>query len=169
VASPLDPDEAVDDDSVARYPREPPPLHFERRIRCGGVYSASNDRVPEGSLYASPTNSRRTTSGTSSLPIPRPSKSSSMVTRDPAFSPRGSTVYFMVSLTVMVSLTGPPAPRAAQLLGGLGSVIFEVVPVRTIPAIRRVVVYLVPTPDGPSPPCALPPHRPATPQTAWGR
>ena len=36
-----------------------------------------------------------------------------MVTRDLSFSSSGSTVYFTASLT------GPPMPRAAQLLGAL--------------------------------------------------
>src|SRR5215208_1003299 len=89
------------------------------------------------------------TSGTSSLPIPSPSKSSSIVTRDRTPSLRGSTVY------LTDSLIGPPAPRAVQLLGGSISVSSEVV-VRTAPPISRVVVYLEPTPGG-APPFMLPP------------
>jgi hypothetical protein len=54
---------------------------------------------------------RRTTSGTSSLPIPRPSKSSSIATRERAFPSTGSTV------TLTIARIGPAIPRTAQLLG----------------------------------------------------
>ena len=44
------------------------------------------------------------TSGMSILPIPWPSKSTSIVTRDRALSPRGATV------TCMIGLIGPSTP-----------------------------------------------------------
>ena len=89
---------------------------------------------------------RRTTSGTSSLPIPCPSNSSSIVTRDRALSSRGSTLPFAIPLI------GPSTPRTAQLLGGL-TVTSEVI-VRSPRPIRRVRVTLEPPPGGPLPRCA---------------
>src|SRR6266511_5589024 len=56
---------------------------------------------------------RRTTSGTSSLPIPRPSNSRAIVTRDRSPSPSGSIV------PMAIAITGPPTARTAHLLGGL--------------------------------------------------
>src|SRR5215216_4673828 len=79
--------------------------------------------------------------GTSGTPIPCPLKSSAIFTHDRVLSLRGSTVMFALGLI------GPATPRAAQLVGGLISVISWVI-VRSARPIRRVVVNLEPTPGG---------------------
>jgi hypothetical protein len=72
------------------------------------------------------------------LPIPCPSKSSAIVTRERSRSPSGSTV------PLTIPLTGPSIPRAAQLLGGLSSVSSVVIGTSRRP-IRRVITSLDPT------------------------
>jgi hypothetical protein len=84
---------------------------------------------------------RRTKSGTSSLPIPWPSKSSAIVTRDRVLPLRGSTV------TCTIALIGPSIPRMAQLLGGLIAVISGVI-FRSAKPMRRVVMHFAPTREG---------------------
>jgi hypothetical protein len=74
---------------------------------------------------------RRTKSGTSSLPIPWPSKSSAIVTRDRVLPLRGSTVTCTM----------------AQLLGGLIAVISGVI-FRSAKPMRRVVMHFAPTREG---------------------
>src|SRR5829696_7257279 len=79
--------------------------------------------------------------GTSGTPIPCPLKSSAIFTHDRVLSLRGSTVMFALGLI------GPATPRAAQLVGGLISVISWVI-VRSVRPIWRVVVNLEPTLGG---------------------
>ncbi len=81
---------------------------------------------------------RRTTSGTSSLPIPCPVKSTAIVTRERDPSASGST------LTETIALIGPSMPRSAHRRGGSHSVIL-VFTVRSRPPIDRTVVHVEPT------------------------
>src|SRR5262249_21954002 len=87
----------------------------------------------------------RTTSGTSSLPIPCPSKSRVSVTSDRSPLPSGSIVPMAIPVTGM-----PPVPRKPQLCGGVSSATSSVVCTSRRPT-RRVTVVVEPTASGASP------------------
>ena len=83
----------------------------------------------------------RTMSGTSSLPMPCPSKPTAMVSRE-LVSVRGSTV------TSTVARMGPSMPCTPHVLGALMWVNSEVT-ARLAPPMRRVVRHFAPTCAGP--------------------
>ena len=84
--------------------------------------------------------SRRTMSGTRSLPMPYPVKSTLMVSRDRA-SVTGST---WTSTTARI---GPSVPRTPQVSGGLNRTSSEVEE-RSAPPMRRIMTHFAPTPGG---------------------
>jgi hypothetical protein len=98
-------------------------------------------RWSRGSCFAS----RRASSGTSSLPIPRPWKSVAIVTRDRLPASSGSTMP-SATATTAIALT----PRLAQVLGGCSLVICSVIRAVRGPT-RRVTRTVEPTASGPSP------------------
>jgi hypothetical protein len=80
-------------------------------------------------------------SGTSSLPLPCPSKPTAMVSRE-LVSVRGSTV------TSTLARMGPSMPRTPHVLGASMWVSSEVT-TRLAPPMRRVVRHFAPTCGGP--------------------
>src|SRR3954468_12030721 len=111
--------------------------------------SLSRARLAGISLRAS----RRTTSGTSSLPMPWPVKSTAIATRDRS-APSGSTV------TSTAARIGPSRPRTAHARGGSSRTSSEVLG-RSAPPIRRTVTHRAPTLAWPSSPSRWPLTTPA--------